>query len=363
MKTNSLYVHIPFCDTICCYCDFCKVYYDKKMASQYLEVLYDELKQLNIKDSLKTIYIGGGTPSSLNDEQLEYLMDILKPYTKDLEEYCIEVNPESMDIYKLNILKQGGINRLSIGVQSFQNHLLKYIDRHHTKQQVFRLIENARKIGFHNISIDLMYGLPKQTLIDIKNDLEIVQTLNIEHVSYYSLILEDNTILKYQNYQPLDSESEYQLNLFIDKTLNDMGFNKYEISNYAKTGFESKHNLVYWHYENYYGIGVGACSKIDEKIIEHSRSLTKYLNRSDQNNVIEQDKYETIFNHLMMSLRLKEGLDLEVFQQLYNEDIYKLYKKAIDKNIDRKYLIIKDGCLKTTNEGMYLLNEILLDFM
>lgn len=363
MKTNSLYVHIPFCDTICRYCDFCKVYYDKKISSQYLEVLYTELKKLNIKDNLKTIYIGGGTPSSLDDEQLEYLMDMLKNYSKNIEEYCIEVNPESMDYYKLAILKQGGINRLSIGVQSFQEHLLKEIDRRHTKQQVLRLIDHAKKMGFNNISIDLMYGLPCQTLDDIKNDLEIVKTLDIQHISYYSLILEDNTILKYQNYEPLNSESEYQINCYIDKTLKEMGFDKYEISNYAKKGFESKHNLVYWRYENYYGIGVGACSKIDDKIIEHSRSLTKYLNQTARSQIIQQNKKETMFNHLMMSLRLKEGLDLKRFKELYNEDACELYKQAIDENRERNYLVFENDFLKTTDAGMYLLNEILLDFM
>lgn len=363
MKTNSLYVHIPFCDTICRYCDFCKVYYDKKLSSQYLEVLNIELKKLNIKDCLKTIYIGGGTPSSLDDEQLEYLMDMLKRYSTNSEEYCIEVNPESMDYYKLAILKRGGINRLSLGVQTFQEHLLKEIDRHHTKQQVLRVIDQAKKIGFENISLDLMYGLPCQTFDDIKKDLEIVKTLDIQHISYYSLILEDNTILKYQNYQPLDDESEYQINCYIDNALKEIGFEKYEISNYAKKGFESKHNLVYWQYDNYYGIGVGACSKIDDKIIEHSRSLTKYLNQTDQNHIIKQNKEETMFNHLMMSLRLKEGLDLKKFKELYNEDIYALYNQAIEKNREKNYLVIENDFLKTTDIGMYLLNEILLDFI
>lgn len=363
METNSLYVHIPFCETICRYCDFCKVYYDKKTATEYLNVLEQELKHLKLSNHLKTIYIGGGTPSALDDEQLEYLMDILKTYSHHLEEYCIEVNPESMDYYKLGILKQGGINRLSIGVQTFQEHLLKEIDRHHTRLQVFRLIDQAKKLGFSNISIDLMYGLPQQTLEDVKKDIEIVKSLDIQHVSYYSLILEDNTILKYQNFQPLDSESEYEMNCYIDQALQKAGFEKYEISNYAKKGFASKHNLVYWHYENYYGIGVGACSKIDNQIIEQSRSLTKYLNQTAKKRVIDQDKSETMFNHIMMSLRLKEGLDLKKFKDIYQEDAYLLYKEAIDKNIHSQYLMIDNDFLKTTDKGMYLLNEILLDFM
>ncbi|MGN1183308.1 MAG: radical SAM family heme chaperone HemW [Faecalibacillus sp.] len=363
METNSLYIHIPFCETICRYCDFCKVYYDKKQASLYLEILFKELESLSIKRPLKTIYIGGGTPSALTDEQLENLMAHLKPYIDQNEEFCIEVNPESMDYYKLQILKRGGINRLSIGVQTFQDHLLKEIDRHHTKDQVLRIIRQAQMIGFSNISIDLMYGLPYQNREDIKRDLEIVRTLNIQHISYYALILENNTILKFQHFQPLDSEEEYQINCFIDRQLHEMGFLKYEISNYAKKGYESKHNLVYWHYDNYYGIGVGACSKIDDRIIEHSKSLTKYLNQTDQNHVIYQNKQETMFNHLMMSLRLKEGLNLKRFYALYQQDAYLLYKEAIEKNIKNNHLLIENGCLKTTDTGMYLLNDILLDFM
>ena len=218
METRSLYVHIPFCESICSYCDFCKVYYDQKQSDLYLQRLNEELSQIE-QHHLKTIYIGGGTPSALNDEQLEKLMSMLKTYSLEVEEYCMEVNPESMDYYKLKILKKGGINRLSIGVQTFQDHLLKEIDRHHNTTQVKNIIKYAKEIGFDNISIDLMYGLPKQTKEDIQKDIEVLQTLNLQHVSYYSLILEEGTILKYKNYQPLDEESEYQLTLFIEQEL------------------------------------------------------------------------------------------------------------------------------------------------
>ena len=335
METRSLYVHIPFCESICSYCDFCKVYYDQKQSDLYLQRLNEELSQIE-QHHLKTIYIGGGTPSALNDEQLEKLMSMLKTYSLEVEEYCMEVNPESMDYYKLKILKKGGINRLSIGVQTFQDHLLKEIDRHHNTIQVKNIIKYAKEIGFDNISIDLMYGLPKQTKEDIQKDIEVLQTLNLQHVSYYSLILEEGTILKYKNYQPLDEESEYQLTLFIDQELEKIGFEKYEISNYAKQGYQSKHNLMYWYYNNYYGIGLGACSKIDGQIIEHSRSLTKYL---------------------------KEGLDLNKFKERYQEDARILYKEAITRNIEKGRLMIENDYLKATQEGQYVLNDILIDFM
>lgn len=362
MEINSLYVHIPFCESICYYCDFCKVYYDKKQSDLYLDRLEEELKSIEIVD-FKTIYIGGGTPSSLDDYQLERLMNMLKPYSNKVEEYCIEMNPESMDYYKLKILKKGGINRLSIGVQTFQDHLLKEIDRHHNSKQVIQLIKYAKEIGFNNISIDLMYGLPNQKEIDIINDLEILASLDIQHISYYSLILEEGTILKYKNYQPLDEEEEYRLNILIDNKLNELGFNKYEISNYCKDSFESRHNLVYWQYDNYYGIGLGACSKIDDTIIEHSRSLTRYLNGDFKTTVSKQSKEDEMFNQVMMSLRLTRGLDLNKFKDKYHEDVYLLYKDTIDRLIKDNQLIIEDGFLKTTKDSIYLLNDILLEFM
>ncbi len=362
METKSLYVHIPFCESICSYCDFCKVYYDQKQSDLYLQRLNEELSQID-QYHLKTIYIGGGTPSALNDEQLEKLLGMLKPYSLETEEYCMEVNPESMDYYKLKILKKGGINRLSIGVQTFQDHLLKEIDRHHNTTQVKNIIKYAKEIGFDNISIDLMYGLPKQTKEDIQKDIEVLKSLDLQHVSYYSLILEEGTILKYKKYQPLDEESEYQLTLMIDQELGKAGFKKYEISNYAKRGYQSKHNLTYWYYDNYYGIGVGSCSKIDGQIIEHSRSLTKYLNGDFKTTTIEQSKEETMFNQIMMSLRLKEGLDLNKFKERYQEDVCVLYKEAITKNLENRRLIIENNYLKTTLEGQYVLNDILIDFM
>ena len=334
----------------------------KQLYSELIKRLNEELSQIE-QHHLKTIYIGGGTPSALNDEQLEKLMSMLKPYSLEVEEYCMEVNPESMDYYKLKILKKGGINRLSIGVQTFQNHLLKEIERHHNTIQVKNIIKYAKEIGFDNISIDLMYGLPKQTKEDIQKDIEVLKSLDLQHVSYYSLILEEGTILKYKNYQPLDEENEYQLTLFIDQELEKIGFEKYEISNYAKQGYQSKHNLMYWYYNNYYGIGLGACSKIDGQIIEHSRSLTKYLNGDFKTTTIDETKEETMFNQIMMSLRLKEGLDLNKFKERYQEDARILYKEAITRNIEKGRLMIENDYLKATQEGQYVLNDILIDFM
>ena len=364
MKTNSLYLHIPFCEQICAYCDCCKVFYNKHQADDYLAVLKHELQALNITEPLKTIYIGGGTPSSLNDEQLEWLMDIIKPYiSSETKEVSIEVNPESIDYYKLDILKRGGVSRLSIGVETFNDILLKKINRQHTSIQVERIIDYARKIGFNNISIDLMYGLPNQTITDIKNDLAKVRQLPIEHISYYSLILEDHTVLKNLNYQPLDEEVESKITQLIEESLEQIDFHKYEISNFAKTGYESLHNLAYWQYDNYYGIGVGASGKIDDCLIEHNRNLNAYLRRQNTITKMINSKEETMFNHLMMSLRLVKGLDLKEFEKRYGFRAVDVYQTAIDKHLKMKTLVIENDYLHATSESIKLLNEILIDFL
>ena len=364
MKTSSLYIHIPFCEQICAYCDFCKVFYNENQVNDYLAVLKKELQDLKIKEPLKTIYIGGGTPSSLNDEQLEWLMDIIKPYLNDqIKEVTIEVNPESVDYYKLDILKRGGITRLSIGVETFNDELLKRINRLHNATQLQRIIDYARKVGFNNISIDLMYGLPGQTIENIKDDLMRVQQLNVDHVSYYSLILEDHTVLKNQNYQPLDEEIDLQINELIETRLEDLGFYKYEISNFAKPGFESLHNLAYWNYDNYYGVGLGASSKIDNYLIDHNRNLKAYLQRRDITCKTTNSKDETMFNHLMMSLRLTRGLDLKEFEKRYNLKIMDVYPNAINRHLKMHTLVIEDDHLRCTKESIKLLNTILVDFL
>lgn len=364
METKSLYIHIPFCEHICAYCDFCKVFYNAKQVDEYLYVLEKELKSLDIQTALETIYIGGGTPSSLDDEQLEQLMEMIKPYlTPAIKEVTIEVNPESMDYYKLDILKRSGVTRLSVGVETFNDDLLKKINRHHNSNQVIRLLENARKVGFNNISIDLMYGLPNQTIDDIKADLNKVSQLDIDHLSYYSLILEDHTVLKNQKYEPIDEETEDEINQLIDDELSKIGFNKYEISNYAKKGFESKHNLAYWQYDNYYGIGLGASGKIDDCLLEHNRNLNAYLKGKDIITKTINTKEETMFNHVMMSLRLVKGLNLLDFKQRYGIEVQDVYREAINKHLKINSLVIEDGYLRCMPETIKLLNAILVDFM
>ena len=364
MKTNSLYLHIPFCEQICAYCDFCKVFYNEHQADDYLAVLKHELQALNITEPLKTIYIGGGTPSSLNDEQLEWLMDIIKPYiSSETKEVSIEVNPESIDYYKLDILKRGGVSRLSIGVETFNDILLKKINRQHTTIQVERIIDYARKIGFNNISIDLMYGLPNQTITDIKNDLAKVRQLPIEHISYYSLILEDHTVLKNLNYQPLDEEVESKITQLIEESLEQIGFHKYEISNFARHKHYSKHNQAYWHYEDFIGIGCGASGKQKHARYDNTRNLETYLRQGPSPSYIALTSKDERFEMIMMGLRLTQGISLSKFSKRFGCELLSCYENAVQKNIKLDLLRMENSFIKATDKGLHVLNSVLLDFM
>jgi oxygen-independent coproporphyrinogen-3 oxidase len=364
MKTKSLYIHIPFCQAICSYCDFCKVYYQEDLVDRYLQALTKELEDLQIREKLVTIYIGGGTPSSLSYQQLELLMSMIAPYiSKQTIEVSIEINPESIDQKKLDILKKGRVNRLSIGVQTFHEEILKTLERKHNNAQVISVIKEAKRIGFDTISIDMMYGLPNQTLNDIERDLEIIKTLDIQHISYYSLILEKHTRLKNEEYKVLDDELETKIQDCVETMLSSMGFKQYEISNYAKRGCTSKHNLAYWKYENYYGIGAGASSKIDDKIIEHNRNIYAYVEGKNTKKETSLSKEDSLFNHIMMSLRLLEGLDIQQVNRLYNIDLEKKYSSIISKYINKGWLHITAGKLHCNNQSIRFLNTILIDFL
>lgn len=359
--TSALYVHIPFCDSICSYCDFCKVFYNEKMVDDYLTALEKEAQTL--QGTMTTIYIGGGTPSSLSLAQLARLMHILAPFCDaHTLEYTMEANPESVTLEKLQLLAHYGVNRLSLGVQSFQPHLIKAIERHHHQQMVIDVLKMAQDY-IPSLSIDMMYGLPGQTLADLKKDLAVIDTLPITHLSYYDLILEAGTKLSHTSYQGIDEDLDDAMETQIHHHLELLGYHQYEVSNYALGNHESMHNKVYWHYDNYYGIGAGASSKIDDCMIDHSRALLKYLHGEDITHVTKLSKEDTMFNHLMMSLRLVEGLDLTEFTRRYGKRVQEVYQEPLKKHLSLGNLVIDDNHLKTTPKSLRYLNSILVDFL
>lgn len=358
----SLYVHIPFCDHICTYCDFAKVFYQSAWADKYLEALDYEIQDRHLKGSYDTVYIGGGTPSSLDLLQLQKLFDILSPLTETVKEFTIEVNPESMTQEKLDLFVRCHINRLSVGVQTFNDKLLKGINRKHTSLQAIEVIQQAKQKGIKDINVDLMYGLPNQTLIDVYEDIDMIDSLDVSHVSIYSLILEEHTVLKNQNYQPLDDDEDARWYQNIDQYLCKKGMIHYEVSNYYKYK-PSLHNLVYWHYQDYVGIGLSAHSLINHHRLENTKSLTRYFHHYYLDNDIILKSEDELFEKIMMGLRLFEGISIQEVNKMFQIDLLDKYSVVIEKYKKYNMLEIDKGYLKATFLGMNFLNNILIDLL
>ena len=360
---HGLYVHIPFCQHICTYCDFYKLFYSKEIADRYLDALAIELKQQVTCLYPDTIYIGGGTPSVLNEVQLKKLLSLLDPYTSKCSEYTIEVNPESMTKEKMRLFKEHHINRLSIGVQTFDDAILKSIDRHHDRDDVFHTVNWAIEEGITNLSIDLMYDLPHQTPQHVEKDLVMALSLPITHLSYYALILEEKTKLYWHHDDFCDDETLSKMESMIGQKMQEAGFEHYEISNYARKGYASKHNCLYWENEHYDGVGIGSSGYVDHVRYTHCCSLQQYLNKDFRFEKEILTIQEEAFNAIMLGLRMKQGIHLEAFKQRYGIDLEMDKKIILEKYQQLHMLEIKEGYLRPTEKGMDLLHEILLEFM
>ena len=360
-KVKGIYIHIPFCQSICFYCDFCKVFYQEQLANDYLNVLKREYLSADINCSdIESIYLGGGTPSVLNYEQLEELLSFID-YTRypNLKEFSIEVNPESLGLAKILLLKKYGINRLSIGIQTFNDDLLKACNRHHTKKQGVEVIKLLQANGFENISVDLIYGFNKQTKKDLLNDLKIVESLKIKHLSFYELSIEKGTVLANQKYQKND---EIDFDDMITSTLEKMGFEHYEVSNYAKDKNYSNHNLLYWHNERYYGFGLGAAGYLSDYRYYNTKSITNYL-KGRYNRQIEpyNNQLELLKDEIMLKFRMFNGIDVKQIESKYNLDFTKYFERAIIYNEEK--IFIKNNQLFFTKKGQLFLNDVILDFI
>ncbi len=356
----SLYVHIPFCKQICHYCDFAKVFYNEKWADDYLIQLEKELNDRNANHPHDTVYIGGGSPSALNEKQLEKLFNILKkPLTHPLEA-TIEVNPEDLTLEKARLLKKYHINRVSLGVQTFQNHLLENLGRKHTLDTIKQALNDLVAVGIERISIDFIYGLPHQTFDDIKADLDILKTLPmVNHVSFYTLILEEHTKFYLDGVRTKDDDWLIDAQNILIEGLQQLGFERYEVSNFAKSGQQSLHNLVYWHHQHYIGIGCGASGYIKNVRYDNTKSLTQYLKGITTHQTTTLDKEDDMFEVMMLGLRLCEGVDLLAFQERFQTTPMTQYR--LEKFIHQGLLVIENNHLKTTTKGMDVLDEILIE--
>ena len=357
---NNCYIHIPFCKNICSYCDFCKLFYNEKLVDQYLEQLEKEISNIYRKEELKTIYIGGGTPSCLNMKQLNKLFSITKKLrvSKDVE-FSIECNFDSINKEKLLLFKENGVNRLSFGLESTIDKNLKLLNREENCSRVQEIIFYCRELGFKNINIDLMYAIPDETTKDLERDLNFILSLNVEHISTYSLIIEEHTKLYINQIKTIKEELDYEMYKIICNKLKN--YHHYEISNFSKYGYESRHNMCYWKNKNYYGFGLGASSYIGNKRINNTRSITKYLQNKTILDMEILNKSDIMSYEIILGLRMLNGVNKESFYKKYNKDIYEVFDI---KGLISKDLLIDDGInIYIPLDKMYISNEILVNFI
>lgn len=388
-KNIGIYIHIPFCKKKCEYCDFKSYVGKENLIDRYIKWVNHELKEVgegnkidyenNIDDLIivKTIYIGGGTPSILPPK---YISDILRTvkenYTIDNEnlEVTIEVNPGTVDEEKLMEYKKCGVNRLSIGLQATQNRLLNVLGRIHTYNDFLVTYNSARKIGFDNINVDLMLGIPGQSLEDVQESVEKIIKLSPEHISTYSLIIEEGTPF----YKKLEKneinlpgeEIERKMYWLVKRKLEDAGYVHYEISNFAKRGYESKHNLACWNQEEYVGVGAAAHSYTNNvrysNICEIEEYINNYENDMETNNFEfheKQTKDSKMKEFMMLGLRKINGIKIQDFKNKFGENPIYLYRKELDKLVNENLLEIDGDVIKLTEKGLDLANLVWEEFV
>lgn len=362
-KAKSLYIHIPFCESICDYCDFAKLQYFHNFADKYLDALEKELQSRVDTFELDTIYIGGGTPTSLDDIQFERLLKMVEPYSKDTVEYTVEANPESLSLSRIKLLKKYGVNRLSIGVESTDDKILKSINRKHTFADVANAVKLARENGISNINLDLIIGLPNVSDKMLEKDILNILSLNPDHISCYSLTVHEHTVFYINKIEEPLEEFAYGAYKMIDKILETQGYGHYEVSNWAKPGKESRHNLTYWDNEKYYGIGLAASGYLDNIRYKNTSNFTDYI--SFKNEIEEEmvTKSDEIEYEIMLRLRTMFGLDLKEFENKLSINLSKLKVDVIDQYVKGGYLTLNGDTLVATFEGMMILDKIVLDLL
>lgn len=362
-KPTSAYVHIPFCTQICYYCDFSKVFIKNQPVDEYLQALIREFESYDIK-KLRTLYIGGGTPTSITAEQLEYLLTNLTKHLdlSVLEEFTIEANPGDLTEDKIEVLKHSAVNRVSLGVQTFNDKHLKQIGRSHNEAQIYSTISNLKEAGFHNISIDLIYALPGQTMEDVKENVAKAIALDIPHLSLYSLILEHHTVfmnkMRRGKLQLPKEDLEAEMFEYIISELEANGFEHYEISNFTKTGFESRHNLMYWDNAEYFGVGAGASGYLNGVRYRNRGPIQHYLKAVAQGNArLSEEKLtkdEMMEEELFLGLRKKTGVSIARFEEKFGLSFEERYGQIVRELCQQGLLVLDDKVVRMTKKGLFL---------
>ena len=374
---KSAYLHIPFCEHICHYCDFNKVFLKGQPVDEYLKALDQEIRMTVNQfpsGNLETIFVGGGTPTSLNEQQLYRFCDSINrnlPKSETME-FTFEANPGDLTKEKLEILKDAGVNRLSLGVQTFNEELLKKIGRVHKAKDVYQTIDNAKKIGFENISIDLIFSLPTQTIRDFKESLTEAFSLDITHYSAYSLIIEPKTVfynlLKKGKLPSPGEDVEAAMYELLMEEMEKHGFSQYEISNFSKPGFESRHNLTYWNNESYYGFGAGAHSYLNGVRRSNTGPLKRYMDQiiSGELPVIDEHqttKVEQMEEEMFLGLRKTRGVSVPHFMEKFAVDPQQLFEQEIAELTNKQWLEVEKNHIFLTKKGRLLGNEVFQAFL
>ncbi|MCD0070312.1 oxygen-independent coproporphyrinogen III oxidase [Streptococcus agalactiae] len=362
-KPTSAYVHIPFCTQICYYCDFSKVFIINQPVDAYLQALIREFRSYDITE-LRTLYIGGGTPTSISAVQLDYLLTELSRdlNLNTLEEFTIEANPGDLTVDKIEVLQKSAVNRVSLGVQTFNDKHLKRIGRSHNEAQIYSTIDALKTAGFQNISIDLIYALPGQTMDDVRSNVAKALSLNIPHLSLYSLILEHHTVFmnkmrRGKLHLPTE-DLEAEMFEYIISEMERNGFEHYEISNFTKPGFESRHNLMYWDNVEYYGVGAGASGYLDGIRYRNRGPIQHYLKGVSEGNARLSEevlsKNEMMEEELFLGLRKKEGVSIGKFEQKFGTSFEKRYGQIVQELQSDGLLKENNGFIQMTKKGLFL---------
>lgn len=376
MDKISLYIHIPFCAQKCLYCDFPSFSRKDHLRKAYIEALNKEIISLREKHNnleINTIFIGGGTPSVLEADELEYLLEEVAKLNmaKDIE-YSMECNPGNLTEEKLEVMKKYGVNRISMGLQAKQDNLLKGLGRIHNYKTFKENFLLAKKVGFNNINVDLMFGLPNQRLNEWEETLREIISLEPAHISAYSLIIEEGTAFYnlYENDKlklPTEEEERKMYHL-AKKILEENGFNQYEISNYAKEGKECRHNLAYWNMDNWIGVGSAAASYINGKRIKNINSVEEYINSINEKGeaveeIINNSKNDNMEEFMFMGLRKINGIDENEFKNRFSMNINDVYGEILNKYIGEGLLIRESGRIFLSEKGIEISNIIMADFL
>ncbi|WP_066367899.1 radical SAM family heme chaperone HemW [Neobacillus fumarioli] len=374
---KAAYLHIPFCEHICHYCDFNKVFLKGQPVDDYLKSIEKEIimtLEAFPTDGLKTIFVGGGTPTSLNERQLDRFCQIMNRTLPQngIVEFTFEANPGDLTKNKLQILKDAGVNRLSLGVQTFNHDLLERIGRVHRSEDVYQTVTAAKKVGFDNISVDLMFSLPTQTIADFKETLREAFSLDIPHYSAYSLMIEPKTVfynLMKKGKLPTPGEDiEAQMYEMLMEEMEKHGFRQYEISNFAKPGYESKHNLTYWNNEFYYGFGAGAHSYVNGFRRSNIGPVKKYIEKinSGREPIIENHYVtlaEQMEEEMFLGLRKTKGISITHFNRKFAKNPLQLFEDPINELLAKQWIEVKDDYIYLTKQGRLLGNEVFQVFL